>query len=396
MKNLKLLLLSLVFAVLFISCDDSASSVDANREGNAVIDTVYVRDTISQVDSVYVRDTISRVDSVYVRDTLKFRDTLRIHESAAKPDSLKSVDSVTHKDTIKISDTVKVHDTVTVYKDALPICEGRAYNPQTETCIEDKIYDLCGDKPYDKNQQICDSAHAVVYGVFMDSRDKKRYRTITIGEQTWMAENLNFSASRSVCGGAVYEDAYLKQLVSAADCNVYGRLYAWASAMGLDAEYDSLAANKIIKKPHRGICPEGWHIPDNEEWHALFDAVTSRNTVLGFDEQMKSDSLWSSTYSKPDYVISNPGLNTTGFNALPAGRAAIKNGETVYYEGSYDAFFLSADDFDYGARFEKVTFYNYMSFYNREFNGKPYVLPYAGNGIDKKYFASLRCLKDNP
>ena len=66
---------------------------------------------------------------------------------------------------------------------------------------------------------------------------------MTIGEQTWMAHNLNYETEE---GNYCYKN-------SAKYCKKYGRLYTWAAAMD--------------------VCPEGWHLPDTTEWKALFVAL---------------------------------------------------------------------------------------------------------------------------
>src|SRR5574344_499811 len=99
------------------------------------------------------------------------------------------------------------------------------------------------------------------YGTLTDSRDGQTYKTIVIGTQTWMAENLNFETEESYC---LDDDAV--------NCSKYGRLYKWAAAMdgagtwtsnGKGCGYD-VTCSPIY--PVRGICPEGWHLPDTTEF----------------------------------------------------------------------------------------------------------------------------------
>lgn len=100
---------------------------------------------------------------------------------------------------------------------------------------------------------------------FIDARDKQIYKKVTIGTQTWMAENLNYETANSLC----YMDS----------CAKYGRYYTWADAMDSAAVFSDNAkgcgydVECTIKTPARGICPEGWHIPDSTEWRTLYSVM---------------------------------------------------------------------------------------------------------------------------
>ena len=128
------------------------------------------------------------------------------------------------------------------------------------------------------------------------------YKTIKIGTQTWMAENLNYNAEYSKCHGGLDTN-----------CVIYGRLYYWSAAMALPNGCRSSTCSNQINSPHRGICPSGWHIPSNEEWTTLTGYVGSPSGT-----KLKAASGWydcgpsgsGSYYSCED---------TFGFSALPGG-----------------------------------------------------------------------------
>lgn len=149
-----------------------------------------------------------------------------------------------------------------------------------------------------------ESEDSCEYGELEDSRDGQTYKTVTIGTQTWMAENLNFKTDSSSC----YDN-------EESNCIKYGRLYTWAAAIGKSESkcgYDyvcSLPSGNI-----QGVCPSGWHLPSDDEWLTLFIAVGSSSTA---GKVLKSTSDW-----KDD----GNGTDAFGFSALPAGYRYIYNG----------------------------------------------------------------------
>lgn len=156
-----------------------------------------------------------------------------------------------------------------------------------------------------------DSSTSANNGKMTDSRDGHTYKTVTIGSQTWMAENLNYETQNSYC----YDD-------NASNCTKYGRLYTWAAAMdsvwtwstnGKGCGYNKTCSPTY---PVRGVCPEGWHLPSQTEWNTLFNAVGGSTTA---GTKLKFTSGW---YSRGN------GTDDFSFSALPAG--------CRFYDGRYD------------------------------------------------------------
>jgi len=82
------------------------------------------------------------------------------------------------------------------------------------------------------------------------------FKTVTIGTQVWMAENLNCDVKGSKC----YND-------DPANCAKYGRLYDWTTAM------NGSASSTAVPSGVQGVCPNGWHLPSKAEWEVLITAV---------------------------------------------------------------------------------------------------------------------------
>ncbi len=186
-------------------------------------------------------------------------------------------------------------------------------------------------------------------GYFTDPRDGQEYAFIEIGDQTWMAENLNYETENSWW----YDN-------DPDNGDTYGRLYTWEAA--LDA------------------CPDGWHLPSDEEWKSLemelgmsqneADGTSFRGTNQG--EQMKSASGW--------HTNDGHGTNSSGFNGFPGG-ILIRNGGQFKFD----------DLFHNGVWWSSTSYSEWRAWLRRLYFGK--------NQISRTYTFkaegfSVRCLKN--
>lgn len=158
------------------------------------------------------------------------------------------------------------------------------------------------------------------------------YRTVRIDDKIWMAENLkclkydteselqgktlSFSTPDKAISYTPYcIDATKKEnwktdefagKLSESQLLLLGTLYNWAAAVGLEDEEDIV---KVFDFPvfRQGICPNGWHLPDNEEWIELMDYLGGQS-VAG--QKLKAGSGW---------YDGGQGTDNYDFNALPAG-----------------------------------------------------------------------------
>ena len=123
------------------------------------------------------------------------------------------------------------------------------------------------------------------FGTFTDTRDGQTYKTVKIGEQTWMARNINYQTES---GSWCYED-------SISYCKKYGRLYDWNTALI--------------------ACPAGYHLPSREEWDSL-TATAGGKEVAGKTLKAKSG-LYNRVWW---YAYNHNSTDDYGFSALPGGR----------------------------------------------------------------------------
>jgi len=193
---------------------------------------------------------------------------------------------------------------------------------------------------------------AFSYGTLIDSRDGRSYRTIRIGAQNWMAENLDFNASGSRC----YGDDTLQ-------CLRLGRLYSWPSAMG-PVPYDDTSSSD----GHQGVCPAGWHVPRNAEWQELVDTT---GHAYGVGSQLEATSMWSGA----------TGTDAFGFGAMPSGS---------FLDGTYAGLGSQANFLTASGTSESSA--AYWEFFTAGY-GESYALSEVNFSLGGY---SLRCLQNSP
>ena len=145
-------------------------------------------------------------------------------------------------------------------------------------------------------------------GSFTDSRDGHVYRYVTVGNQTWMAQNLNYVGKSGDAGICYNNDTSL--------CSSYGVLYTWSEVMAGSQSSSSVPSDV------QGICPNGWHVPSDAEWDVLINFIGKDSARI----KLSSTSAWNN---------SGNGTDQYGFTVLPAG--------VRFNDGAFDHLGYAAD-----------------------------------------------------
>lgn len=151
--------------------------------------------------------------------------------------------------------------------------------------------------------------------------DGNIYKTVKIGNQIWMAENLR---STHYSDGSPI--TFFNYGNSDNDVMVYGRLYAWPAAM------KGTASSNLNPRSVQGIAPNGWHLPSKAEWQQLADYLGGVS-VAGGKMKETGNAHWLSP--------NTAATNESGFIALPSGMYAFW--KEFQWKGSYSAFITSTD-----------------------------------------------------
>lgn len=307
MKKILCLLFTLVFLA---ACDDSGTSADDASKGKAAASDLRVESLGMLPNCTESREgEIALVaDPLYTTYKCEMGSWIVVREVTVE--GLDDLSACTYS-----SPVVLVNSESAVYR-----------------CLADENKNL-------KWTKVIDVPENLYVSSFTDDRDGQVYKTVKIGNQIWMAENLNFKTDSSFC----YDN-------EETNCNKYGRLYTWGAAMS--------------------ACPSGWHLPDTTEWKTLFDAVGGESTAGVI---LKSSSGWQNIYS---YKKQDNGMDAFGFSALPAGRI---------FDGYYDIM-------GFIASFWSSTVNNRGDAYNVHFSSGSDDAYQGGIGMNDGF--SVRCLKD--
>ncbi len=208
--------------------------------------------------------------------------------------------------------------------------------------------------------------------------DGNTYKTVIIGSQVWMKENLKVSHYRN--GDTIKEAKSTEEWINwgeaGTDCwgfhdyklvngNTYGKLYNWYAATD-----------------PRDLCPTGWHVPSDAEWHILALSLDSQATWGNPDrfERIESEVAGGKMKAITFWESPNTGAtNSSGFTALPAGESY----NPAYYIDvlGYNGFFWSSTPNESNSAWIRFLYYD-SSVLGRSDNHR------------KSNLFSVRCVED--
>lgn len=286
-----------IFFALFIACEDTSSTQpEISSEDDSVLSSSSaIAFSSSGMTSESLQDSAASSSSQVM---------IASSSSTARNDSLSSSSSV-----IASSSSVIANEETQSSSSEFASSSSTTRNNSSSSSSRQAL---------SSSSEYIDITAGSIYNASADSlidlRDGSVYKTVTIGDQIWMAENLNFKYNYNTAISMCY-DNYAKNCVS------YGRLYTWSAAMdsagvfsqnalGCGRNAECSASGKV-----RGVCPEGWHLPDSTEILALLKYMecekdeTLANAYDHCASRLKSTSGWNGGEGTDDY----------GFTALAAG-----------------------------------------------------------------------------
>ncbi len=182
---------------------------------------------------------------------------------------------------------------------------------------------------------------------FTDPRDGKTYKTVKIGRQVWMAQNLAYKPDRGI---------YWAYGNDTNNVPKYGFLYDWETA--------------------KKVCPKGWHLPSDKEWKTLEIQIGMSQTQAD-EVEFRGNEEGRKLKSTTDWSSNGNGTDDYGFSALPGG--------TVSFDGNF---------YEFG----KCGFWWSSTEYNADTAWKRELIDCSNNVwryYDSKYFGmSVRCIKN--
>ena len=225
-------------------------------------------------------------------------------------------------------------------------------------------------------------------GQVVDLRDGKTYKTTVIGNQVWMAENLQLDVTQFIEDGLYDNEDYFYDalLWSEEITGTSEHYYPWniaidgAGIYGTQAKGCGIDSLCHLTGNIRGICPEGFHVPSPTEAEQLIRAIGGK---CGTAQKLKAQNS--------EWKINN-GTDEFGFAALPAGYYAVwwgdgMEGFTFEYERNPPAKFLTTAD---TLTWSIATEATYDSGVREEYEIVAVYEEYHG------YMSSLRCVRDEP
>ncbi len=150
-----------------------------------------------------------------------------------------------------------------------------------------------------QSQKVLIPINVTIQKSIQDLRDNTYYTVTTIGDQTWFAENLRYAIPNQD------QHCYTESIAS---CIQFGPLYPWAEAMALDASFNTTLWDGASVN-HQGICPDGWHIPTNDEFLELSQYIALEQGIETLDKDGRpvvENFLWEENKTNDPLFKANP------------------------------------------------------------------------------------------
>lgn len=348
MRFVGLTLAASVGSMLLLSCGDSSSTSSSDNENskNDRVETIYnlgkcVSDRKGEVIFVEKEDAYYECDGTsWISD----KETSSSSKDEEREESSSSVDAKSSSSSEAASESDDKHSSS---NDAdAGSCSGSeplssSSNDSSKEDSSSEALSSSSQNPtpvmplgtYDCDKYVCaptehlnqDLLAKGEYGEVLDIRNKHVYNTIKIGEQTWMAQNLDFiykiyqNGKRVIYENECYYDND--------NCTEEGRYYTWAAAADSAAVYSTdmkgvgygyalnfdVYKSWYIQQNPTGICPDGWHLATKRNYEDLFEFVGGAETAGLY---LKSASGWMDRDYYGDYTDYG-GENTYGLSMLP-------------------------------------------------------------------------------
>lgn len=314
--------------------DDSSSSIGtsgSSAKNDKSSSSVKVKDSSSSRKIEVSSNSSKKSDTSSSMSSSNSSSSTKYKESSS---SAKTKESSSSKTPDESSSSVEINSSSSSIKTESSSSSEIVVESSSDVIVEESSSSV-------QSSSSMNSIYDAVNNTLTDLRDNRVYKTVTIGEQIWMAENLNYmpedTAGTIYSGGTVCGGGAQNSKEDSEKCDIFGRLYL-----------RKVALNKTTASNRQGICPDGWSIPKKGDWEKLISHL-GENVVL----KIKGDS-WEST----------PGTNESGFSAIPAGNYNsvigydnLSRAYFFYWNSKSDPYFLRIRDeendlyYSYGASY---------------------------------------------
>lgn len=301
MKSIKLFTIGIVSLLTVISSckKDKPDPVNTNNNettSHSLICEITAPDNITEVaKGTSITIKINVIDTIYqLGDVILYKDNHLLETMTSEPFQF---------------------DWNTTYEDTMSyIIKAIAFNSVGESDTDQVVIKLI-------------EGNFGIQGNGVTDIDNNHYRTVIIGQQEWMAENLktthypngdqitNVSGDDNWKNLSYNDDAYSWYNDNVYYKDTYGAIYNWVAAIG-----DTTVGSNLNPSEIQGVCPDGWHLPSQEEWNELSNELGG-----GITAKMKMKEIGTTHWNNPN----TGATNESGFWALPSGYRSSVYGNSV-------------------------------------------------------------------